>query len=1190
MSKRSAPEFALSFSNDAVHLMERTDPPAAASVRWKERAVAAFDAPDFRAEMAKLRKLVANGRDAKVALIIPDDQILYTSLPIPGDDHRPAELGEALDGLTPYPVADLAWDWRPSDAGDVRVAAVARQTLREAEDFARRHGFAAAGFLADPADGLFPATPRFGETAGTEEVLGEADLPGDLPADQAPVQPTDETPAAGALADAELEDAIEGAADRVSAVVPEGQADHSAVSGAHTSDEVAGEVGGGHASFAGEAQEGPSEAKADVAPEPMPSTDADAPGTRAEASAGSEESGAEAPVSAADEDSRAASGTDSAIAAPQGAEAPSAPAPLQPPAAAQVPEAGSSDPASPTPLRQSDMAAGRAARGRLAAGAAARQAAVSPQRTQDAGGADVSSEKPSLPDRGRVVIERAAAARALRVDPPAPMPVAQHPGARGGVGALLVMLCALLVGLMLIWAFATPGERPVAATPALPAGGTVPQPEAEGTMAPVPATSPDTEDRATAEDSQVMIPEPAAVQPDPVPVEAEDATLSSADEGAAAELQPETVPATSPAALPQAPAAAQTRPVETAPAAVDTPVAPAAATPQAPVVAGQAEDALSAADAAVSADNVSNSVAESAPAQAAAAPVPSATTAAGSAPVADAPSIPAPASVGDGASSAGEAQALAPAASARSPAEIEAAASSAAAPSSTPQTAAPSAQPAAPAAAIPERPVTAVRRSLPAAAADVPAAPAVSEADPLPAVVPGRRALTRSERPASRPASAQSSRAAAAPRAAAPARPSATAAPRPAPSRPEAAPRASARPAATREPVSSGRPVPRPEEGSADESVTAAEMTPAERVVADALLADLYALHPSLQRLSPAPAFHGPRLAEARPSRRPGAAPSAVDAAVAEAVASKPAAKSSGDRPASRAAKADEAKAAPAKAAPVKAAANTNGRPASRPARGGAASKPSSAVESAVAEAVATARPSPVTLASAASLAPVRKPTRPAATAPAPEADAQAEAVAAAAATALRAPVPTPVPDPAPVTQAAPTATASAAPVQDDSAQRMRDEQLQQQAEERARQRAASDAQAEMQARAAAEARARAQAEAEERAAIAARGSYRPPEIDDEPEIAQKPAEGRSGGDVAKNATLRGIETTKTQVIGVIGAGRASRGLIRLRNGKVVTVRLGDRIDGGAINSIGNGKITYVKGGRTYNLPILNGR
>ena len=57
----------------------------------------------------------------------------------------------------------------------------------------------------------------------------------------------------------------------------------------------------------------------------------------------------------------------------------------------------------------------------------------------------------------------------------------------------------------------------------------------------------------------------------------------------------------------------------------------------------------------------------------------------------------------------------------------------------------------------------------------------------------------------------------------------------------------------------------------------------------------------------------------------------------------------------------------------------------------------------------------------------------------------------------------------------------------------------------------------------------------------------------------------------------------------VIGAGRASRGLIRLRNGKVVTVRLGDRIDGGAINSIGKGRISYVKAGRQYDLPILGG-
>ncbi|KGJ19511.1 hypothetical protein IX56_16005, partial [Paracoccus sanguinis] len=158
------------------------------------------------------------------------------------------------------------------------------------------------------------------------------------------------------------------------------------------------------------------------------------------------------------------------------------------------------------------------------------------------------------------------------------------------------------------------------------------------------------------------------------------------------------------------------------------------------------------------------------------------------------------------------------------------------------------------------------------------------------------------------------------------------------------------------------------------------------------------------------------------------------------------------------------------------------------------------------------------------------------------------------------------------------------------AAQPMRDEQLQAQAEARARANAASDAQAEAQARAQAEARARAQAAAEERAAIAARGEYRPPENDDEPEVATTAAKGTTAGQVARNATVGGMELGRTQVIGVIGAGRASRGLIRLRNGKVVTVRLGDRIDGGAINSIGNGRISYVKGGRQFNLPILNGR
>lgn len=142
------------------------------------------------------------------------------------------------------------------------------------------------------------------------------------------------------------------------------------------------------------------------------------------------------------------------------------------------------------------------------------------------------------------------------------------------------------------------------------------------------------------------------------------------------------------------------------------------------------------------------------------------------------------------------------------------------------------------------------------------------------------------------------------------------------------------------------------------------------------------------------------------------------------------------------------------------------------------------------------------------------------------------------------------------------------------------------------RARAAADAKAEREERAAAEARARAQAEAEERAARAKRQDYKPPEIDNEPEVAASAlSKGTTSASVSKAATeKRAMDMGRTTVIGIIGAGKASRALIRLRNGKIVTVRLGDRIDGGRINSIGNGRLTYVKGGRTHELHLLDGR
>ncbi|TRW98332.1 hypothetical protein FNJ84_06015 [Paracoccus sp. M683] len=157
--------------------------------------------------------------------------------------------------------------------------------------------------------------------------------------------------------------------------------------------------------------------------------------------------------------------------------------------------------------------------------------------------------------------------------------------------------------------------------------------------------------------------------------------------------------------------------------------------------------------------------------------------------------------------------------------------------------------------------------------------------------------------------------------------------------------------------------------------------------------------------------------------------------------------------------------------------------------------------------------------------------------------------------------------------------------------QRREDAELQAQAEARARERAAADARAEAQARAAAEARARAQAQAEAQAAAARNQNYTPPEAENEPEVAVNIPRGTTAASVAAAATVKdGITVNRTQIIGTIGAGKGSRALVRLSNGRIITLRLGDRINGGTITAIGNSRITYVKGGRSSDLAVLDGR
>ncbi|MDQ1900046.1 hypothetical protein RAH32_06270 [Paracoccus sp. WLY502] len=391
---------------------------------------------------------------------------------------------------------------------------------------------------------------------------------------------------------------------------------------------------------------------------------------------------------------------------------------------------------------------------------------------------------------------------------------------------------------------------------------------------------------------------------------------------------------------------------------------------------------------------------------------------------------------------------------------------------------------------------------------------------------------------------------------------------------------ASAPARATPPAASSNRPPARPErqsmieEGSRAEDGQPTRLTQAEERALTDLLRDLRTAQAGATGLSTAERGALIRLADARPTRKPvavgGPSQRAVQDAVAAAVAEAPRTRSASGTGLGRSA-----------------------RPLARPggartvARGdpgpGSASLSGRAIDQAVAEAVSENSPLPGAVALTALRSSALPPRRAAGAAAAGAAAAGGGAAAVAAAVAA-----------APLAPSVEDLRAAAQAQSEEAAlaeQRRLDAELQAQAEARARARAAQDAQAEAQARAAAEARARAQAEAEARAAAARQQRYAPPEAEDEPEVAASIPDGRTPTTAGVAATVKdGIQINRTQIIGTIGAGKASRALVRLSNGRVLTLRLGDRINGGTITDIGDSRITFVKGGQQQALSVLGGR
>nr|WP_170784448.1 hypothetical protein [Ruegeria lacuscaerulensis] len=116
------------------------------------------DEPDLGAQLATLRdKAFALETQLSCTLVLPKDQVRYLAVDADGAD---GSVETALTSATPYTLDELVYDTATRDQ-IIHVAAVAKQTLTEAREFATEHGFVPVQITA-PTDGEdYPEAPQF---------------------------------------------------------------------------------------------------------------------------------------------------------------------------------------------------------------------------------------------------------------------------------------------------------------------------------------------------------------------------------------------------------------------------------------------------------------------------------------------------------------------------------------------------------------------------------------------------------------------------------------------------------------------------------------------------------------------------------------------------------------------------------------------------------------------------------------------------------------------------------------------------------------------------------------------------------------------------------------------------------------------------------------------------------------------
>lgn len=157
--------FALSLSADGIDLLHRVPR------GWRLIGSADVDDPDLGTALKEMREkaLAIDPTGLRSKVVIPLDQIKYLAIDSTRTDLN--DIHAALDGTTPYALDELVIDFKRS-GGRTHIAAVARETLQEAEGFARAHGFNPVCFVAVPEPFTFQSEVFFGPTTMMPELLG----------------------------------------------------------------------------------------------------------------------------------------------------------------------------------------------------------------------------------------------------------------------------------------------------------------------------------------------------------------------------------------------------------------------------------------------------------------------------------------------------------------------------------------------------------------------------------------------------------------------------------------------------------------------------------------------------------------------------------------------------------------------------------------------------------------------------------------------------------------------------------------------------------------------------------------------------------------------------------------------------------------------------------------------------------